>query len=395
MREALELFAQHNPELQAARAGARQQAAEAGIQALWPNPSVELEQERTDQNSQQFLILDQPVRNPIEYRLRRNSVTLQRTAAFAHYREVAGSLTLALRRAYTGAAAAQRRVHINTRITEVVRRVYRIAKERTEAGDFGTFELHRLSTAVATYEDELAQSQTEQKVALRELLTLTGSGKIGVLPDTLRLTRIRLDSLVYSPAEISPRQLLTRGNSQRGLLRAARANSRADSLDFRAEQWARIPEISVRGGVTGEPGLQDSPSPYLGIGLALPVWNRHGPQIRAARAAMRGSRARLNQAGRSVALDIYSAIDRMRSLSRRIEKISQGILKDSDSLLSDAVYLFSEGNLSLVELLDTADAAQQAQLLKIQLLQEYYISRFELDRAVGSLPEQIEFSEKD
>lgn len=395
MDEALELFARNNPELQAARAAARQQAAETKIQSLWPNPSAELEQERMDQNAQQFIILEQPIRNPVEYRLRRRSTKLQRTAVYANYREVAGSLTFGLRQAYIEAAAAQRRVQIQIRITGVVRRVYRIAQERTEAGDLGNFELHRLSTAVATYEDELAQSQTEQKIALRELLTLTNSGMDAILPDTTHLSLIKLDSLVYSPSEINSRQLLARGNSRRGLLQLARANGRADSVNYQAEQWTRVPEISVRGGVTGEPSLQESPSPYLGVGLSFPFWNWHGPQIRAARFAMRGSQARLNQAGRTVALDINSAIDRIESLSRRIEKISQGILKDSDSLLSNAVYLFSEGNLSLVELLDTADAAQQAQMLKTQLLREYYISRFDLDRAVGTLPEQIMLSETD
>jgi cobalt-zinc-cadmium efflux system outer membrane protein len=388
----LNKFIQHNPDLKAAQAAAQRHSEQAKIETLWPNPSLEFEQERTDEFSQQFIIISQTIRNPVEYNLRIKSAKSQEDAAFAAYREQAGELYFRLRTLYVNASAKQQRLALLTRISEVVRQAHEAAKIRTEGGDLGSFELNRLSTAVATFEDELAQVQVEANTALRELIAFISDRKQTSVYDTSFFKSIILDTMRYVPPKMDLDTIQNHAYHERGMLIFARSATRADTFAVRAEKAARFPEFSIRGGITGEPNLQTSPSPYIGFGIDIPLWNFRGVQIRAAEAALQESQAFLAIAHREVDLDIFSTFEQVQNYSRRIEKISYELLKNNERLLSDALYLYSEGELSLIELLDGISAAKETKLLQIELLRNYNISRFKLDQARGFLPESLKLT---
>jgi len=389
MDKVLNEFIRYNPDLKAAQAAAQRHSAQAKIETLWPNPSLEIEQERTDEFSQQFIIINQTIRNPVEYNFRIKSAKAQEDAAYATYKEQAGKLYFRLRTLYVNASAKQQRLSLLTRITEVVRQAHEAAKVRTEEGELGVFELNRLSTSVAVFEDELAQVQFEVKTALRELMAFISDRKKTSVYDTAYFKSIILDTMRYVPPKIDLDVLKKQANHERGLLISAWSMVRADTFTVRAEKAARFPEFSLRGGITGEPDLHTSPSPYIGFGIDIPLWNFRGPQIGAAEAALQESQAFLTIARREVDFEIFFTFEQVQNFSRRIEKISSELLKNSERLLPDALYLFHEGELSLVELLDGISAAKETQLLQIDLLLNYNISQFKLEQFAGFLPESL------
>ena len=389
LEEALHLFLQNNSEMIVTRASALRLEEEAKIGTQWPNPSFEWEQERFDAASQQFFILNHSILNPVEYSYRRKSSDARSKAVWAAFLEEASALILEMKRRYVEASAAYNRFELLTRVSQTVRRIFEVAKARTEEGDLGAFELNRLSAAVAAYEEELAQSMLESRIAMRELMSFISrspedSGKF----DTEQQTII-LDRLVFKPLDYDIENLVRRAIESRGLLASLNATSLAEELRFKAEKASRFPELSLSGGLTGEPTVTSNLSPYLGLSVGIPIWDQKAPQIQAASRALQESEAGLVAAKRRVNLDVLAACDEVESYRRRIEEISSQLLINSDSLLPDAAYLYGEGKITLLELLDAAAAAKEAKLLELRLLHGYILSHFKLDRAVGVLPSEL------
>lgn len=380
-------FLLYNPDLAEARARAARALAEDRIPALWPNPALEGDAETA--SSQQSLVLDQPIPNPVARRARIAAARAEARAALATYREEAGDLYLELRRRYLAAAVAETRLQSLQTVTQTVERTVSVARVRLEEGDLGPYDVARLELALAAYQDDLAAARSDGRTARAALAAF-----IAPLPaagaDTLHTAFVAADTLRYVPLELNAVALAERAVELRARLVAAHAGLDAAEHALRAERAARWPGISVRAGLGREAGSDGATiGPVVGLGLEVPLWNRNGPQIQAAEAAITEAEAALEGARREVLLDVEAAFARLQSYQDRLARISETRLVRSDTLLQDALFLYQEGEFGLVELLDAADAAREAQQLRLDLLEGYLESRYALDRATGFLPDEL------
>ncbi len=74
------------------------------------------------------------------------------------------------------------------------------------------------------------------------------------------------------------------------------------------------------------------------------------------------------------------------SVSERIALISNQLLTGIDDLLGIARVSYSEGEMSLLELLDAAEAFRESQIMESQLKSEHWIRYYDLERAMGGAP---------
>lgn len=387
--QAVQLFLQNNPQLLQSCAAAERIIQEAKILTLWPNPSLSIDQEQEDAGASQTLLLDQSVLNPVEYAARRKSAKAQKKAALSGYDENASQLYLILREKYIQVVSAKAKVELLAGVTGTVRRAIEILRIRQQEGDVGSFEVKRLSTALANYENRLGQARVENQAARQDLILFikpNADTTSAMMDSTLVLT----DSLAYRPVQYTYSELLQTAFQQRGLLASIQSFEQAGRLNLRAEKAARLPDLSISGSLNHKPGLQPQYYPFLGIGIEIPLWNNNGPQIRAARARFHEFQAGVDIARRRVELEVRTAFNRVQSYRKRMEEINGDILQKNKGLLEDALFLYSEGQLTLVELLDAASAALDARLLHIDLLTRYNLSRYQLEQAVGQLPPGFE-----
>lgn len=388
LEKATELFVHNNPRLHQALATSRQTSAEANIPALWPNPSLEFEQERTDAEKQQTLFLSQSILNPVEYSARRRSARFTKKQSQSVYNEQVSQLYLTLRKKYLTALSNAQRVNILENITQTVRKAIHIMKVRQEEGDVGKFQVKRLQTALAQYENRLSKSRVDQQKARYDLWSfIAPSDTLGQIPDKIpyHLT----DSLTYQPVHYDPNALVQRAFQQRGLLAAAQTGHKASQMNLRAEKAARLPDLSVSGGLIREPALSPTEAPFLGLGLDIPLWNQNNNQVKAARARVQQTHWQMESARREIRKQVYAAYENVKSSRQKIEQIDQPILQKNKNLMGDALYLYSQGELSLVELLDAASSALDARMLHVNLLEQFMLNRYKLEQSIGQLPPKL------
>jgi cobalt-zinc-cadmium efflux system outer membrane protein len=389
--EARRIFLERNPDLQVARARAEVQSYDAQVPGLWPNPSLSFQRNQVNVpggfGSENTVALVQPLRYPGEYRARRAAASSATAASGAQYEEAAGALYEELRVRYASALAARQRLDVHQSMTEAVRRAVEIGDVRFQEGDIGPFQRSRLRVALASYEDELAAAQRayrDTRIELAYFLSPTShAGHHDAEEDLLTLT----DSLRYRPLDLDYEALVETALARRGRVRSAEADIRSREETVQAERYARLPDLALTAGYRGEtqPGITASGF-TVGLQVGLPIFHQRQPQIRAARAARQAARHDMDISRRAVELSVHEAYESLTNYQHRIDRIAGEVLVGSDRLLEDALYIYEEGEIGLVELLDAVDATKTARLLQINLTEQHTVARYAMDRALGVGP---------
>jgi outer membrane protein, heavy metal efflux system len=124
----------------------------------------------------------------------------------------------------------------------------------------------------------------------------------------------------------------------------------------------------------------------VGVSIPLPLTDRNRGGIAEAEASVALARTRHESALRTAQNEIRGARDTHRLLEGRVRRIGETLLAESAGLLEIARMAYAEGEMSLVELIDAADAYRGARASVVEILTEYLRSTYELERATGRLP---------
>ena len=393
LESATTLLMENNPGLQAAQAAADYMTQSARDAALWPNPSVRATQTNiplpaggTERETQ--LGLTQTLPYPGRKRAERRAATHVSEAARFSYQEAQAQAFHELRTRYLGVAAAEARVRALQQLTDAVAEAATAADVRYEEGDFSPFGRARMRVAVADFENALADAKVSRRNARLRLAAyiLPDSTLQSSAPETLTSYTVAA-TLHAPPLDEAYDMLRTQALSQRGLLKAAEARVDAQQQQLRAAQLQRIPDVTLSLGPLGRnQPLGMEWGYHAGISINLPMWDTGRTRVRIQEAQQRRAQARRSDAQRAVEVELRTAYTEAQSYRTRIDRLSGEVLASTDSLLQNARYVYVEGELSLVGLLDAMQAARSARLLQIDLVAGYLRRLYALEYAMGVRP---------
>ena len=393
LEAATSLMMAHNPGLRAARADADYVARNARDAALWPNPSVQAAQTSiplptggTERETE--LGLTQTLPYPGGKRAQRRAATYTSEAAQFSYQEAQAQAFHELRTRYLNVAAAEARVQALQQLTDAVAKAAHTADVRYEEGDFSPFGRARMRVAVSDFENALADAQVSRRNARLRLAAyiLPDSTMQAAAPETL-ITYTVAATLQAPAFDAEYDALRTQALAQRGLLNAAEAQVDAQQQQLSAARLGRIPDVTLSLG----PVMRDQPGGtewgyHAGISIGLPMWDTGRTRVRVQEAQQQRAQAQRADAQRAVEVELRTAYTEAQSYRNRIDQLSGEVLASTDSLLQQAQYVYEEGELNLVGLLDAMEAARSAQLLQIDLVTGYLHRLSALEYAMGVRP---------
>jgi outer membrane protein, heavy metal efflux system len=382
--EALQRLERHSLELRLAREEAV--AAEARIVAagVLPNPGLAAirEQLSGDPGVYHETIFQLGQTFPIggQRGLRRATARQTAGAARARVEGVRLRLAFAVYRAYLNAAAAEADLAVLAEATEVFRRVEESGRSRLAEGDISRYDQSRLQIERARYETLLARGRLALDEASRELTLLVAPDSIGA--GMLILPSERLSELAPAAgsADVQTALLAARGRAD---VRAAEAEMDAAEAALTLERRLRIPDVTLSGGYKHQ--ADGYHGAVVGVSVPLPLWDRNRGGIAEAGANLAAARTRRELALRNAEGEIRRAWETRRSLEERMRLIGEILLPESTGLLETARLAYAEDEMSLIELLDAADAYRGARESVTALLADYLSAVYELERATGRL----------
>lgn len=313
--------------------------------------------------------------------LRREAAGLSLDAAEARLSAERLRLAFEVRRAHVRAAAAEADAAALGEATEVFRRVERTGQARFTEGDISDFARQRLQVERARYENLLAEAHLELATAGRDLAILVAPDSMGA-ERYLLLPAATLDGQMVPSSAIPLHEALL-GAADRADVRAAALEVEAAQARLGLQRRERIPDLTLTGGYKDQAdGFRGA---VIGLSLPVPLLDRNTGRVEEAQAELATAEARRSLALRSAEADIHGAWETYRSLAARVELLNRDLLAGSARLLQSAQVSYAEGEMSLVELLDAADAYREARQTTVDLLSRYLTAFYDLQRAMGRL----------
>lgn len=378
LEEALERFAEAGLSLRIARSEARATAERARQRAAWPNPSLGIAREDLDdadaEYSETTLDLAQQIVWPWRWSARRDAADAVEREAAARFRADSAAAALDLVETWLEAWEGERTLEVLETATGVFREADRAGEARYEEGDLSGFDLRRLRVERARYEADLAAAGVVARAARRRLATLIAPdspvdeiGAAGPPPEVARSPEITV-ALEIAAVE-------------RPALAAAESAVDAARSELAAARGERVPEPTLRAGYKEQSDGFDGL--VLGVTIGVPLFDRRGAAVNAARARYDAAVARARLVRRRVEEEVRRAVERHEALLERAGVQRDRLLGEADELLEIARVSYGAGEISLIELLDAVDAWRDALAMRVRLEAELVESEHELRRAIG------------
>ena len=382
LEQALQMFEANSLELRLV-AAERDRALGLAKQArARPNPVAAFSHEGLSDSgrdySESYFTLSQRLEWPGRHGAR--AETSDEEAAALESRLDAERLRLAfeVKRAFIEAAAAEERVAIVVDVRSVFRMAEQSGRERFREGDLSGYDARRLRIERARYENLSASAEIDLRNARLALASLILPGSPGIAPAAAP------EGAPPRDGELEEKTAIARALERRAEMRSALSQMAAANASIRYLTTFTGPDVTLTGGYKRQSDGFDGF--FLGVNVPLPTFDRRKGDLEAAEASVRGALARVDLTRRSIENDVRRSLAAYVSFSGRIALIRNQLLSEVDDLLRIARVSYSEGEMSLLELLDAAEAFRESQIMGSQLTSEHWIRYYDLERAMGGVP---------
>lgn len=352
--------------------------AEVALEGARPNPSVSFDREALFPDGGSAATHYARVLWPLDLsgrRGRRMAGARTATAAVAADADAARvALVLDGLRVFTEAAYARQEVALSRAERATLARVVDAVRKRASAGAASGYDLQRFELELAAYDDRIASAETRLLELRAQVAALVGRPA----------ESIDAASALALPALPAPLDdvLAERGDYRAAKLRARSADQRADAA---ARGW--IPDLGLSAGfMASGVGAETAIGYTIGLTVALPIFDRGGPQVARARAIRRVAEAETRIIEAQVPAAVRARHTTLRLRIAQAQRLASEQLARLDALLRAAETGYREGHTGVVELLDAYETARDTRLRDLELRRDARLAELELMRALGRRP---------
>ncbi len=386
LAEARDAARRRSPELQAARhslATAMGRQRQAGA---WPNPTFSYGREETSgdgaSNAQDILSLEQPFEIGGQRGARRAAAGLARAVAEARVEAVEARADFEVTRAYAMAVAAERRAALAEQAAAAFGRAVRTSQARLAGGDVSGYEDRRLRLEAARYATVRLEALLARDSVVHALASLMGLADSAGAPESFQLVDTLTPPLLTEPVDSFVALALAR----RPELRAARLDADVGAAEARLAAAERVPTPVLSGGYKHErqAGAGGLGGFVAGLSIPLPLWDRRGGAVAAARAEAARRTSEAEAMRRQTVREVRAAFDAHQALAGELELLSAQLGEDAAKAHRATEAAYGEGEIGLLEWLDSVRAYHEAETAYATLRAEYLARRAALERATGA-----------
>ena len=276
-------------------------------------------------------------------RARKDSAAAGLKGAEARLADARRLLDQGVTEAYVGVLLAERNRGVLADSAAALRQEARIAEVRQRAGDISRADQNQIEIASERLELDAAGAEAEARKARVALEVLLGEKEPGgeiELADAL-------DSLANVSAEATNAPPAT--FSRPDLVAAEAARVKAET-DLRLQKAARIPDPTLLAQYEHEP--PDQPNTVgFGVSFPLPLWNRNGGNIAAARATLEQTTTRAEKVRAQVMAEIAVARVSYMAALTRWQRYRDELTPKSRQIRESVGLAYERGGAALIDLL--------------------------------------------
>lgn len=382
--DAVSIFLQQNLQLVAARYDIDMVDAEKLTAKLRPNPEVGVGFADIPLTTGINLIKPQKFSYGISQTLelggkrqkRIDAANADSELARAGFQIVAWQLTSDVKRKFYAALLAESLLDLAKENQKTFADIVTHTTDIFKAGEISGLDLQRLEIEKFKFDTDLANSERDYELALRDLRVTLG-GDYRAMDIQVAGAIDYFQSYDFSPSDLRDKALAARPD-----LKAAQVSERAANAFIRLQDAQRIPDITVGAGIDQIPA---GGSTYnIGFSIPIPLSNRN--QTERAKALIQKQKAQNDQQfiANQVLSDVDKALVAFEIQKRRVGLYRTGVLTKVNDIQTMTEFSLKAGESSILELLDAIRTRRDTLAGFYQTIFDYQMSLLDLELATAT-----------
>jgi cobalt-zinc-cadmium efflux system outer membrane protein len=382
--EAVSIFLQQNLQLVAARYEIDLVDAEKLTARLRPDPEISLDLADIPFDFRRNFVNPQTYSYGISQTVELGGKRLKRITAAdanselarAEFQIVVWQLTNDLKKKFYTVLLAESLLNLAKENEKTLEEVIKRTTEVYRSGEISGLDLQRLEVEKFKFDTDLANSERDYELALRDLrVTLGGDYQtmnIGVAGEIY----------YYQTYDFSFADLRDKALAARPDLKVAQVRERAANAAIRLQEAQRIPDLTVGAGIDQVPA---GGSTYT-VGFSIPIPISHHNQEERAKSLIQKKKAQNDQQfiTNQVLSEVDKALVAFGIQKRRLELYRTGVLKKVNDIQNLTEFSLKVGESSTLELLDAIRTRRDTLAAFYQTIFDYQMALLDLELATAT-----------
>ncbi|HEX6650059.1 MAG TPA: TolC family protein [Pyrinomonadaceae bacterium] len=381
--EAVEIFMRQNLQLVAARYDIETADAEKLTARLRPNPQLTVGLSDLPVNLSGPLIKEQTYTYGISRSIELGGKRSKRIGlaeansdlARGQFQMVVWQLTNDVKRKFYTVVLNQSLLNLALENQSTFAEIVKHTAELVNAGEISGLDLERVEVEKLKFDTDLANSERDYEVALRDLRFVLG-GDYRVMDIAVAGT------IDYEPYQFSFVDLRDKALAQRPDLKAAQLSERAADANIRLQNAQRIPDLTLGGGVEQVPAGTSSYT--FGVGIDLPISNRNQGERAKALIEKKQAQNQTQLITNQVLSDVDKAMVAFEMQRRRVDLYRTGVITKVNDIQKLTEVALRAGESSTLELLDAIRTRRDTLAGFYQTLFDYQMALLDLELATAT-----------
>ena len=381
--DAVSIFLQQNLQLVAARYDIDLADAEKLTARLRPNPQLSVSSSDLPLNFSGNLIKEQTYAYGISETFELGGKRSKRIAeanansevARAAFEMVVWQMTNDLKKKFYAVILAESLLRLTKDNQKTFAEVLKHTTELNQYGEISGLDLRRLEVEKLKFDTDVANSERDYEVAVRDLRFALGG-------DYRTMDIDAGGTFDYQPYQFSLDDLVSKSLAARPDLKAAKVSEIAADATIRLQDAQRIPDLNLGAGISQAP--LGTSSLFFSAGITLPWFDRNQGERAKARIQKEKAQNQQQFLTNQVLSDVDKALVAFNIQKRRVELYRGGVLAKVDEIQNLTEYSLKAGESSILELLDAIRTRRETLAGYYQTLFDYQMSLLDLELATAT-----------
>ena len=253
-----------------------------------------------------------------------------------------------------------------------LKEIYQLILKRAQLGEVRELEAIKLYVETLKAQNELNKVRTGLRLAKEELNKFLGNS---LPPDFTVLGKLSFKVLPLEEKSLIEKALLSHPQIKKKEKELEGAQSNLSYV-----KWQRIPDPHISGFTRQE---MDGQNTGLGISMEIPLWNFKSKEIAQATSLALKQEAELKALSMELRTEIKVRLNQLRLSEQTLKLFQSGLLKEAEESLKIAEVSYKQGEISLIDYLDSQRTYYSILKDYQGSLYDWNINRASLEKSIG------------
>lgn len=376
--ELIELGMTNNPLISAKKSEVEAREASYEAAKRFTNPELEINvgrgktYEEDLQRNTRGVLLSQYVENPFKRHFRLQVFEKDWEAAAFGQKTLALEVTFMIKDLYFDILRQKSRLELARKNLDSIQKIHQLIERRAQLGEIKELESIKLYVESLQAQREVNKIQTDLLLAKEKLNQYLGNA----LPPDFTIA----GTLAYAKTGITEEAALQQAIDIHPLLKEKRTRLEQAHSQWRYVKWQRFPDFSLSGFSQRE---LDGQNTGFGISLDIPLWSFKSKEISEAENLLHMEEEELRALRMEVTARVKSWLYQLKLSEQSLQIFHEGLLKQAEESLKIAEVSYTQGEISLIDYLDSQRTYYSIQNDYQDSLYQWNADKAALEKAIG------------